>query len=161
MREVGKPCTLIGVIRVGKVMCSMQRMRKTCNVKLTSWRRSYAAHGEGDHHLDPSLLLGIQRMLLTGNDPELRLVKLSPVMRNTVAIGVRAKVHRTRALETRPWMKRWTRSLNRLSHVGLRVSAFLGDLISRLSLCIMVEQIQWNMLAILIKRWPFILRMRP
>ena len=44
---------------------------------------------------------GIQRMLPTSNDPELRLVKLSPVMRNTVAIGVRAKVHRTRALETR------------------------------------------------------------
>ena len=36
MREVGKPCTLIGVSLVGKVMCPMQRMRKTCNVKLTS-----------------------------------------------------------------------------------------------------------------------------
>ena len=34
--RVGKPCTLIGVNRVGKVMCPMQRMRKTCNVKLTS-----------------------------------------------------------------------------------------------------------------------------
>ena len=59
-------------------------------------------HGEGDHHLDPSLLLGIQRMSRTGNDPELHPVKHSPATRNTVAIGVRAKVHRTRALETRP-----------------------------------------------------------
>ena len=41
-------------------------------------------------------------MSRTGNDLELRPVKLSPATRNTVAIGVRAKVHRTRALETRP-----------------------------------------------------------
>ena len=39
---------------------------------------------------------------VTGNNPELRPVKPSPVMRNIVAIGVRAKVHHTRALETRP-----------------------------------------------------------
>ena len=45
--KVGKPCTLIRVNRVGKVMCPMQRMRKTWNVKLTSWRKSYAAHGGG------------------------------------------------------------------------------------------------------------------
>ena len=102
----------MGVSCVGKVMCPMQRMRKTCNVKLTIWRKRYAAHGEGDHHLDPSLLLGIQRILRTWNDRELCLVKLSPVMRNIVAIGVRAEVHYTRVLETRPWMKRWTRSLD-------------------------------------------------
>ena len=59
-------------------------------------------HGEGDHHLDLSLPLGIQMMSRTGNDPELHPMKLSPAMRNTVAIGVKAKVHRTRALETRP-----------------------------------------------------------
>ena len=47
------------------------------------------------------------------------------------------------------------------SHGGLRVQAFLGDLISRPSLFIMVGQIRWSMLAILIKKWPFILRMRP
>ena len=34
VREVGKSCTLIGVSRVGKVMCPMQRMRETCNVRL-------------------------------------------------------------------------------------------------------------------------------
>ena len=45
--RVGKPCTLIGANRVGKVMCPIQRMRKTCNVKLMSWRRSYAACGWG------------------------------------------------------------------------------------------------------------------
>ena len=38
----------------------------------------------------------------TGNDPELHLAKLSQAMRNTVAIGVRIRVHRARALETRP-----------------------------------------------------------
>ena len=59
-------------------------------------------HGEGDHYLDPSLLLGIQRMSHTGNGPELRPVKLSQATRNTVAIGVRAKVHRIRALGTKP-----------------------------------------------------------
>ena len=59
-------------------------------------------HGEGDHHLDLSILLRIQRMSRTGNDPELHLVKLFLATRNTVAIGVRAKVHRIRALETRP-----------------------------------------------------------
>ena len=59
-------------------------------------------HGEGDHHSNLSLLLGIQRMLRTGNDLELRLVKLSPAMKNIVAIGIRAKAHRIRALETRP-----------------------------------------------------------
>ena len=34
--KVGKPCTLIGANRVGKVMCPIQRMRKICNVKLIS-----------------------------------------------------------------------------------------------------------------------------
>ena len=32
----GQTMTLIGVNRVGKVMCPMQRMKKTCNVKLMS-----------------------------------------------------------------------------------------------------------------------------
>ena len=161
VREVDKPRILIGVSRIGKVMCPMQRMRKTCNVRLMNWRRSYVVHGEGDHHLDLSLLLRIQRMSHTGSDPELHPVKLSLATRNTVAIGVRAKVHRTRALETRPWKKRWAKLLNRLSQGGSRVQAFLSDLISRLSLFIMVEQIQWSILVILIKKWPFILRMRP
>ena len=59
-------------------------------------------HGEGNHDLDLSLLPRIQRMSRIGNDPELHPVKLSPATRNTVVIGIRAKVHRTRALETRP-----------------------------------------------------------
>ena len=118
-------------------------------------------HAEGDHHLNLSLLLGIQRMSRTGNDPELRPVKPSPAMRNIVTIGIRAKIHRIRALETRPWMKHWTRSLNCLSRVGLRVQAFLDDLINRPSLFIMVGQIRWSMLAILIKKWPSIQRTRP
>ena len=58
-------------------------------------------HDKGDHHLDLSLLLRIQKMSRIGNDPELHPVKLSQATRNTVAIGVRAKVHLTRALETR------------------------------------------------------------
>ena len=161
MKEVGKPRTLIGVSRVGKVMSPMQRMKETCNVRLTNWRRSYAMHDEGDHHLGLSLLLRMQKMPRTGNDLELHPVKLSQAKRNTVAIGVRTRVHRTRALETWPWTKRWTRLLNHLSHSGLRVQAFLGNLISWPSLFIMVEQIRWSMLAILIKKWLFILRMRP
>ena len=32
----GQTMTLIGVNRVRKVMCPMQRMKKTCNVKLMS-----------------------------------------------------------------------------------------------------------------------------
>ena len=32
----GQTMTLIGVNRVGKVMCPMRRMKKTCNVKLKS-----------------------------------------------------------------------------------------------------------------------------
>ena len=59
-------------------------------------------HGEGDHHLDLSLLLRMQKMPHTGNDPELHLVKLSPATKNTVVIGIREKVHRIRALGTRP-----------------------------------------------------------
>ena len=59
-------------------------------------------HGEGEHHLDLSLLLRIQRMTRIGDDPELHPVKLSPATRNTVTIGIREKVHRIRALETRP-----------------------------------------------------------
>ena len=59
-------------------------------------------HGEGDHQLGPSLLLKIQKITRTGSDPELHPVKLSPATKNTVVIGVRAKVHRTRALETKP-----------------------------------------------------------
>ena len=47
------------------------------------------------------------------------------------------------------------------SCAGLRVQAFLGDLNSQLSLFIMVGQIRWSMLAILIKKWPSIQRMRP
>ena len=57
---------------------------------------------EGAHRLGLSLLLRIQKMSCTGNDPELHPMKLSQATRNTVAIGVRAKVHHTRALETRP-----------------------------------------------------------
>ena len=138
MKEVGKPRTLIGVSRVGKVMSPMQRMRETCNMRLTNWRRSYTVHGEGDRHLGQSLLLRMQKMPRTGNDPELHPVKLSQATRNTVAIGVRTRVHRTKALETRPWTKRWTKLLNRLSHGGLRVQAFLDDLISWPFLFIMV-----------------------
>ena len=138
MKEVGKPRTLIGVSRVGKVMSLMQRMRETCNGRLTNWRRSYAVHGEGDHHLGLSLLLRMQKMPHTGNDPKLHPVKLSQAKRNIVAIGVRTRIHRIRALETQPWMRRWARLLNRLSHGGLRAQAFLGDLIRRPSLFIMV-----------------------
>ena len=152
MKEVGKPRTLIGASRMGKVMSPMQRMRETCNVRLTSWRKSYVVHGEGDHHLGLSLLLRMQKMPRTGNDPELHPVKLSQAKRNIIAIGVRTRIHRTRALETQPWMRRWARLLNRLSHGGLRVQAFLDDLTSRPSLFIMVGQIRWSMLAILIKK---------
>ena len=59
-------------------------------------------HGEGDHQLAPSLLLKIQRMTRTGSDPELHPAKLSPMMKNTVTIGIRVKVRRTRALGTGP-----------------------------------------------------------
>ena len=59
-------------------------------------------HGEGDHQLGPSLLLKIQRMTRTGSDPELHPAKLSPATRNTVTIGIRVKVRRTRNLGTRP-----------------------------------------------------------
>ena len=152
MKEVGKPRTLIGVSCVGKVMSPMQRMKETCNVRLMNWRRSYAVHGEGDHHLGLSLLLRMQKMPRTGNDPKLHPVKLSQAKRNIAAIGVRTRIHRTRALETQPWMRRWARLLNRLSHGELRVQAFFGDLTSRLSLFIMVGQIRWSMLAILIKK---------
>ena len=40
-----------------------------------------------------SLLLGIQRMICIGKDLELRLVKPTPVMKSTVVIGRRVKVH--------------------------------------------------------------------
>ena len=160
VKEVGKPCTLIGVSRVGKVMSPMQRMKETCNVRLKNWRRSYIVHGEGDHHLGLSFLLRMQKMSRTDNNPELHPAKLSQAKRNTVAIGVRTRIHNTRALETRPWMRRWARLLNRLSHGGLRVQAFFDDLTSRPSLFTMVGQIQWSMLVILIKKWSFILRMR-
>ena len=59
-------------------------------------------HGEGEHHLDLSLLLRIYRMTRIGDDPELHPVKLFPATRNTVTMGIREKVHRIRALETRP-----------------------------------------------------------
>ena len=55
-----------------------------------------------DHHLGLSLLLRMQKMPRTGNDLELHPAKLSQVTRNTVAIGVRIRVHRAKALETRP-----------------------------------------------------------
>ena len=58
--------------------------------------------GEGDHHLNLNLLMGIQRMSRTGNDPELCPTKPSPVVRSIIVIGVRAKTHRAGALETRP-----------------------------------------------------------
>ena len=59
-------------------------------------------HGEGDHHLNLNLLLGVQRMSRIGKDPELRPVKPSPVVRSIVVIGVRTKARRATALETRP-----------------------------------------------------------
>ena len=58
-------------------------------------------HGEGEHHLDLSLILRIQRMTRIDDDLELHPVKLSLATRNTVTMGIREKVHRIRALETR------------------------------------------------------------
>ena len=63
---------------------------------------SSISHGKDAHRLGPSLLLRIQKTSRTGNDPELHLAKLSRVTRNIVAIGVTIRVHRTRALETKP-----------------------------------------------------------
>ena len=59
-------------------------------------------HGEGDHHLNLNLLLGIQRMSRIGKNPELRPVKPSLVVRSIVVIGVKARARRAGALETRP-----------------------------------------------------------
>ena len=61
--------------------------------EINELKKKYAAHGGGKHHLNLSLLLGIQRMTRIGKDPELRLVKPSSMMRSTVVIGGRAKVH--------------------------------------------------------------------
>ena len=55
-------------------------------------------HGEGDHHLNLNLLLGIQRMSRTGNDLELRPAKPFPVVRSIVVIGVRTKSTSCRGL---------------------------------------------------------------
>ena len=66
--------------------------------------KSHVSHAENEkdmqheinelkkHHLNLSLPLGIQRMIHIGKDLKLRLVKPSPVMKNTVIIGGRAKV---------------------------------------------------------------------
>ena len=59
-------------------------------------------HGEGDHHLNPNIFLGVQSMSRIGKDLELRPVKPSPVVRSIIVIGVRAKARRAGALETRP-----------------------------------------------------------
>ena len=48
--------------------------------------------GVNGHHLSPSLLLGIQKMIHIGKDLGLHLVKPSPLMKNTVIIGGKAKV---------------------------------------------------------------------
>ena len=55
-------------------------------------------HGEGDHHLNLNLLLGIQRMSCTDNNLELCLAKPFPVVRSIVVIGVRAKSTSCRGL---------------------------------------------------------------
>ena len=56
--------------------------------------------GVNGHHLSPSLLLGIQKMIHIDKDLKLHLVKPSPVMRNTVIIEGRAKVPCIKAWET-------------------------------------------------------------
>ena len=86
----------------GKSHVSHAENEKDMQREIDELKKKNVVHGEGNHHLDLSLLLRIQRMSRARNDPKLHLVKLSPATRNTVAISVRAKVHRTRALETRP-----------------------------------------------------------
>ena len=43
MKEVCKQRLLIGISCVGKVMSPMQRIRETCTMRLTNWRRSCVA----------------------------------------------------------------------------------------------------------------------
>ena len=66
--------------------------------------KSHMSHAENEkdmqheiNELNLSLLLEIQRMIRTGRDLELRLVKPTPVMKSTVVIGRRVKVHWIRA----------------------------------------------------------------
>ena len=71
-----------------------------CEVKCRLQNRvSTVAHGEGAHHLIPSLLPKRQMIPRTSKDPEHRLVKLSLATRN-IAMSVRIRAQPIRALET-------------------------------------------------------------
>ena len=77
----------------GKSHVSHAENEKDMQREINELKKKLRRARRGKHHLNPSLLLGIQRMTRIGKDPELRLVKPSPVMRSTVVIDGRAKVH--------------------------------------------------------------------
>ena len=81
----------------GKSHVSHAENEKDMQHEIDELKRSYVARGGDGHYLNLSLPLGIQRMIHIGKDLKLHLVKPSPVMKNTVIIGGRAKVPCIRA----------------------------------------------------------------
>ena len=73
------------------MQCEIDELKK----KLRRARRSA-------YRLSLNLLPRRQMMSHTGDDPELRLVKLSRATRNIVAINARIRAQRRKALETKP-----------------------------------------------------------
>ena len=84
----------------GRSHVSHAENEKDMQHEIDELKRSYAARGVNGHHLSLSFLLGIQKMIHTGKDLKLHLMKPFPVMKNTVIIEGRAKVPCIRAWET-------------------------------------------------------------
>ena len=85
----------------GKSHVSYAKNERDMQREIDELKKGCVAHDEGAHHLIPSCLLRRQMMPRTGEDPELRPVKLSLATRN-IAINVRIRAQPIRALETMP-----------------------------------------------------------
>ena len=85
----------------GRVMCPMQRMTQTCNVKSTSWRESYIMLSEDVHRPFPNRPLKRQMVLVTDGGPELRPTRPFPMKKSTT-VDEGTKAHLAKAQGTMP-----------------------------------------------------------
>ena len=143
-----------------KATSLMRRMPEICSWKLIIWREAYATNVEGE--LLPTLITlpMMIRTLTIDRGQRLPLTSLSHMMKTT-AMNAETEIHLREAWEMTLWVKHSTKFPSHLSHVGLREGDFLGGSLNPHSPCIMEEQTLWSMLAISIKGWLYIPKMRP
>ena len=148
-------------VNLGEKATSLtRRMPETCRRRLITLREAYTTNAEGKLFQTLTTLPMMRRTKTIDRGQGLPLASLSHMMKTT-ALNAETKIHLREAWEMMPWVKHSTKFPNNPSHAGLRKGDFLGGSFNPLSPCIMVVQTLLSMLAILIKRWLYIPRMKP